>query len=74
MTSNLTAGLLLNFHENHYLYLEEDDADKSEFFRLKRRFKRDQEKSKIFFAKQNVRKQQMRDVSNFLILSDTFYF
>ncbi|XP_076075287.1 DNA-dependent protein kinase catalytic subunit-like [Mytilus galloprovincialis] len=41
---------------------EEDDADKSEFFRLKRRFKRDDEKTRVYFAKKNIRVQQMREM------------
>jgi aminoglycoside N3'-acetyltransferase len=45
------------------LFTEDDDADKSEFFRLKRRFKRDDEKSRVYFAKQNIRLQQMREVN-----------
>ena len=45
------------------LFTEDDDADKSEFFRLKRRFKRDDEKTRVFFAKKNIRLQQMREVN-----------
>ncbi|KAL4240201.1 hypothetical protein ACF0H5_000995 [Mactra antiquata] len=42
---------------------EKDIGDRSELYRLKRRFLKDKEQSSLYFAKENIRIKQMREIA-----------
>jgi hypothetical protein len=57
---------------NMYQYMITESDEGSELFRLKRRFLKDREQSRIFFAKQQTRIKQMREVCSVTYMM--FYF